>query len=126
MSTQPNATASLRSYITGYVLSLGTVFVAFGLVAYHNQNHHTGLSHRAVVASVIVLAIVQFIIQAVYFLHLHRDSKPRWNLMVFGFMLLVVSIVTLGSLWIMRSLDYNMQPDQVDQQIIEDEGINPR
>jgi cytochrome o ubiquinol oxidase operon protein cyoD len=61
-----------------------------------------------VIPAIVVLAVVQFVVQLVFFLHLGRETKPRWNLMAFLFMLLVVFIVVVGSLWIMANLDYNM------------------
>lgn len=55
-----------------------------------------------------ILAFGQFVVQLVYFLHLGTEQKPRWKLLVFWFMIVVVLIVVVGSLWIMYNLNYNM------------------
>jgi cytochrome o ubiquinol oxidase operon protein cyoD len=63
-------------------------------------------------------------VQLVFFLHLGGEGKPRWRLTAFLFMLLVLVILVFGSLWIMYNLDYHMtmSPEELDSQIIEDEG----
>ena len=43
--------------------------------------------------------------------------------MAFLFMMLIVVIVVIGSLWIMTNLDYNMMPDEVETYILEEEGF---
>jgi len=52
-----------------------------------------------------VLAVIQMFVQLIFFLHLGKENKPRWNTLIFAFMLLVLLIVVLGTLWIMHSLD---------------------
>jgi len=44
----------------------------------------------------------------IFFLHLGIESKPRWNLLVFYFMVVVLAILLYGSFWIMSNLDYRM------------------
>lgn len=115
---QNRAHATLATYIAGFVLSVALTLVAYTLVV--NQ----AFSTRTILVAVIVgLAVVQFVVQMVFFLHLGRETRPRWNLIVFGFMLLVLFILVLGTLWIMHNLDYHMgTPEELEQQIIEDEG----
>jgi cytochrome o ubiquinol oxidase operon protein cyoD len=92
--------------------------IAFYLVGNHSFSS-TGLK-----LVVLLLAVIQLFVQTVFFLHLGKESKPRWNLIVFGFAVMVVFIVVVGSLWIMNNLGYHMaSPEQTDQQIIKDEGI---
>ena len=77
-------------------------------------------------ASFVAFALLQVFVQLQYFLHLGDESKPRWNLMIFSFMVLVVFILVFGSLWIMNSLNYHMHsmtPEETDTFIIKDEGI---
>lgn len=56
------------------------------------------------------LAVFQALIQLIFFLHLGIESKPRWNLMLFFFMVLVIFIVVSGSIWIMHNINYNAMP----------------
>jgi cytochrome o ubiquinol oxidase operon protein cyoD len=93
---------SYASYISGFILS-----VLLTITAYLAVTHHSGAS-KGLVALLLALAVIQLAVQLVFFLHLGRESKPRWKSMAFGFMLLVVLIVVLGSLWIMYHLNYHM------------------
>lgn len=56
---------------------------------------------------VLGLAIVQAIVQFILFMHVGIEQKPRWGLMVFLFMLLIIFILVAGSLWIMANINYN-------------------
>jgi cytochrome o ubiquinol oxidase operon protein cyoD len=102
-----NGEGTFRTYLVGFLWSLVLTFAAYDLVI-----HHT-LSATPLVAAIIGLALVQFVIQLVFFLHLGRETKPRWKLFVFFFMIMVVLILVLGSLWIMHNLNYRMTPQQV-------------
>jgi cytochrome o ubiquinol oxidase operon protein cyoD len=97
---------SLRSYATGFVLSLVLTFAAYFLVVDHV------LTGNLLIAAIMGLAVAQLLVQLLFFLHLGRGSDSRWNLTVFAFMLLVLVIVVFGSLWIMNNLNYNMMSPQ--------------
>ncbi len=74
------------------------------------------------------LAVTQLLVQLLFFLHLGRESKPRWNLIVLAFAVMVVVIVVFGSLWIMKNLQYNhghQTPEETDKFLIHDEGYKP-
>jgi cytochrome o ubiquinol oxidase operon protein cyoD len=104
---------TLLTYITGFVLSLMLTVAAYLSVANHVS---AGWTAVGVIAG---LAVVQLLVQLVFFLHLGRESKPRLNLVVFLFMLLVVGIVVTGSLWIMHNLNYNMMPQDMDHYMLQ-------
>jgi heme/copper-type cytochrome/quinol oxidase subunit 4 len=59
------------------------------------------------------------------FLHLGQEAKPRYQLIAFNFMVLVVLVVVFGSIWIMQNLDYHHDDTMKssDTYIIKDEGI---
>ncbi|MDB5175973.1 MAG: putative cytochrome ubiquinol oxidase chain cyoD [Candidatus Saccharibacteria bacterium] len=92
---------SYTAYTTGFILSLILTIGAY-LAVTENL-----LSGNILVTAVIGLAILQLFVQMFFFLHLGRESKPRWNLVAFIFMVMVVFIVVIGSLWIMNNLDYH-------------------
>jgi cytochrome o ubiquinol oxidase operon protein cyoD len=93
---------SLKSYLIGFVLSLFLTFCSYFTVV-------SGvLSKWVLIGLISFFAICQAAVQLVLFLHLSSESKPRWNLMVFLFMALIVGIIVFGSLWIMYNLDYRM------------------
>ena len=69
-------------------------------------NH--SLNNEIIYIVISVSAVMQLLIQLIFFLHLNSESKPRWNLTVFLFIILIVGILVIGTLWIMYNLDYNM------------------
>ena len=125
MSNRPNVTVAehetdrgtLRTYVIGFVASIVLTLGAYLLVAHHL------LSRRLLIAAVIGLALVQFLVQLLFFLHLGRESKPRWKLMVALFMVMVVLILVFGSLWIMTNLNYRMSPEQINTYMNNQAGL---
>lgn len=110
---------NLRSYTVGFALSLIFTVIPFVMVM------QKVVSGTALVALLLGFAVVQFLIQAVFFLHLGSETKPRWKLITLLFAVVVVAIVVIGSLWIMYNLNYYMMPEHaVDQHIMEEEAIH--
>lgn len=100
----PNDVAhgSVKSYVTGFVLSVILTLIPFAVVM-------TGdLGHGAIIAIIVVTAIAQILVQLVYFLHMNTSSEGSWNLLSFVFTVLIIAIVVVGSLWIMYNLNVNM------------------
>lgn len=104
---------SYLSYTIGFLLSIVLTLAAYFLVV------DKILTGSRLVAAIVGLAVVQLFVQLVFFLHLGRESRPRWNLMVFWFALLVVVIVVFGSIWIMENLDYHMMPNEMEQRMLD-------
>lgn len=123
----PNNNA-LYYYIIGFVLSVILTLIAYFVVVSHVDSGHENISHRVIMYSVMLLAFAQFIVQIVFFLHLGREEKPRWNHIALYFMVMVVTVLVAGTLWIMDNLDYHhpdiTTPEATDTYIIEDEGID--
>lgn len=95
-------TRMMVRYSVGFVLAVASTLLAYWLVANHV------FSGTALVASITVLAVLQLVVQMVFFLHLGQGREARWNLTSFFFMLLILVIIVAGSLWIMHNLNYNM------------------
>lgn len=110
---------SYIAYVVGFILS-----IVLTLAAYFAALNHW-FSGRGLPLFVTGLAVVQLLVQLLFFLHLGEERGPRWNLMTFLFAGLVVFIVVIGSLWIMYNLDYNMThtPEELDRIMIEDDGV---
>jgi cytochrome o ubiquinol oxidase operon protein cyoD len=102
-------TSTLRSYITGFTLSLVFTLLAFGLVWVHMISQHQSLPHGLLVPALVVLGVAQLLVQLIFFLHVGNESKPRWNLTVLIFALLTVFIIVGGTLWIMQNLQHTAQ-----------------
>jgi cytochrome o ubiquinol oxidase operon protein cyoD len=107
MSKPAVGQSSVLTYVIGYVASIFLTLSAYFVVTRH-------VSLKWVMVSIIIaIAMIQFLVQMLFFLHLGRESKPRWKLVVFFFMLMVVCILVFGSLWIMNNLNYRMTPQQI-------------
>lgn len=79
-------------------------------------------SHPFLIGATAILALAQFFAQLYYFLHLGRETKPRWKLLVLCFMILVVLIIVVGSIWIMYNLNYRMSPQQMNTYMLNQNG----
>lgn len=112
------AAHALRTYVNGFVASIILTVGAYTLVVNH------ALSGWPLVFGIVALALVQLLVQLVFFLHLGRETKPRWKLVVFLFMLMVIIIFVTGSLWIMNNLNYHMlTPDQMNAYMKSQDGF---
>lgn len=97
---EPHGT--LFSYVTGFISSVVLTLIAYFLIA---NDVLTGMNG---VVTVILLAFIQAYVQLVCFMNLGEGSRPRWNLITFLFMGMVVTIVVLGTMWIIYDLDHRV------------------
>jgi cytochrome o ubiquinol oxidase operon protein cyoD len=93
---------SFTSYTIGFVLSILLTFASYFLVV---DQVFAGWN---LVFAITGLGMVQVLIQLVFFLHLGQEPKPYWNLLIFAFMVAVLIIIVVGSLWVMYNLDARM------------------
>jgi cytochrome o ubiquinol oxidase subunit IV len=93
---------SLKSYLTGFVLSLILTAIPFALVMSGT------LSSSAILAGIFSAGIVQILVHLHYFLHLDTSSEERWNVLAMIFTLLIMILFVGGTLWIMFNLNYRM------------------
>lgn len=105
---------SAAAYVAGFLSA-----VALTLMAYFSVVEQW-LDGSQLVGAIMALAAVQLVVQLVFFLHLGREDKPRWNLAVFVFMFIVLVIIVAGSLWIMQNLNYHttMSPQEMNQYML--------
>lgn len=93
---------ALRSYVTGFVLSIILTLIPYFIVVKHmfgNQN---------LILAAVLFGVSQLLVQVIFFLHLSKKSKPLWNMIVLAFTIFVVLFLVIGSMWIMYNLNYNM------------------
>ena len=104
------AHGTLRSYATGFVLSVILTAIPFYLVM-------SGVIPDKFVTALVVMAFafVQIIVHMIYFLHLSPRAEGGWQLMALIFTLIVLVIALSGSLWVMYHLDLNMMPMTAEQ-----------
>jgi len=101
---------SYGKYIFGFVSSVVVTLVAYVIAV---KAH--GSATAGIIASLAVLAMVQFVLQLVFFLHLGEEHKPRWKRLVLWFMIGIVFVIVAGSIWIMDNLNYRMMPEEQEQ-----------
>ncbi len=104
--------ATPGSYISGFILSVIVTLAAYVLVQNQTSGSHALFAHPFVIGAISVLALIQFMVQMYFFLHLGQETQPRWKLMVLFFMITIVLIIVSGSIWIMYNLNNRMEPTQ--------------
>jgi cytochrome o ubiquinol oxidase operon protein cyoD len=112
-----------RSYFIGFGISLGLTLLAFLTAMMQVDSGGTAYAKTELLVGLVILAVIQLVVQLIFFFHLGHESKPRLNTVSFLFMLMVVGIIGFGSLWIMYNLNYNMMPHEVEQYIEHEEQI---
>jgi cytochrome o ubiquinol oxidase operon protein cyoD len=113
---------SIRTYIIGFALSIILTLVAFWKMSEHIASGHVSPSHEVLIPTLTILAILQLVVQLIFFLHIGRESKPKWNLLAFLFAVLIVTILVGGTLWIMRNLEHGQMEHTADE-LLKDELI---
>ena len=95
---------SFKPLVLGFILSIILTVAVYRIVAHYH------LKHTTLMFTVVTLGSIQALLQLIFFLHLGLESKPRWNLVMFLFMVLVTIVLVGGSLWIMHNLSENVMP----------------
>ena len=93
---------SLKSYLTGFILSLILTAIPFALVM------KGAWSVSATLAVILIAGVAQILAHLHYFLHLDTSSAERWNVLALIFTILIMILFVGGSLWIMYDLNYRM------------------
>lgn len=96
---------TMRSYMTGFILSIALTIVPFFMVM------NDSLPDRITVIGIALCAVVQILVHLVYFLHMNNSSEQLWNSISLVFTVLIIAIIVVGSLWIMYNLNVNMMPE---------------
>ena len=96
------AHGSVKEYIIGLILSIVLTVIPFGMVM------TGGFSGSLTLAVILLCLIAQVLVQLVFFLHMNGSSEQTWNTVSGVFIVLIVMIVVLGSIWIMQHLNHNM------------------
>jgi cytochrome o ubiquinol oxidase subunit IV len=93
---------SLKSYGTGFILSLVLTVIPFALVM------SGAVSRGAAITGICGAGVVQILVHLHYFLHLDSSSEERWNLLALLFTTLIMAIFVVGTLWVMYTLNSRM------------------
>lgn len=108
---------TVKSYAAGFAVSAILTLLAFYLVM------GQALSTTAVIVLLVVFATLQLAAQLIFFLHVGKESGPRWNLMALAFAILIVCILVGGTLWIMNNVQHGVMSgsSSVDEMFMGDE-----
>lgn len=105
------------SYVIGFILSLIFTAIPYYLVV------NKSISGDMLLVTIVGFAVLQMVIQILFFLHLGRGPKPLYNIVFFVSTVGIILVVVGGSLFIMKHLHYNMSPTEVTKNRAEKEGI---
>ena len=96
------AHGSVKEYVIGLLLSI--VLTALPFMSLMYDLFSPGLT----LTIILVCAVAQMFVQLVFFLHMNSSSEQIWNTTSAVFIVLIVAIVVIGSIWIMEHLNHNM------------------
>nr|WP_273759910.1 cytochrome o ubiquinol oxidase subunit IV [Bartonella sp. ML70XJBT.G] len=96
---------STGSYLIGFILAIFFTLGSFIPVMY-GMMESWAISTK--VAYLIGMAIIQIIVQVVFFLHLNSGPDAKWNLSALWFAAICVLIIIGGTWWAISHLNYNM------------------
>src|ERR1700733_3242301 len=108
---------TLKSYVTGFILSILLTLVPYFLVTRHL------LSPIILVGTILIFAFIQLTVQLLFFLHMRQESKPRLNLVIFISFFGIILIVVVASIWIMQHLNYQMSLMRLNTVMQDGEGF---
>ncbi len=86
---------STGSYILGFICSVVLTLIPLWLVL-----GNIG-SRRLQVNLILIMAVLQFLIQLFFFMHIRDSEKPRYNVLAIILGAVFVVTIVLGSAWIM-------------------------
>ncbi len=94
--------STLASYTAGFFFSVMLTLIPYEIV-------REGLLDGSDLLYVITLfALLQLVVQLIFFLHLSPRSKAKWNIIAIVFTMLMVTFLVVGTIWIMQNLSDNM------------------
>src|SRR5690349_20237227 len=104
------AAKNMLGYSVGFALAVVLTIAAYFAVV---GGWFTG---AMLIGFIMALAVVQLLVQLVFFLHLGRNSG-KWNIAAVLFTLMILVIIVAGSLRIMHNMNYNMHmtPEQMNE-----------
>lgn len=97
---------NLSSRVTGFLASLMLTLVAYFIIltpSFFNLDIH------AAVLIIFSLALLQSLVQLIFFIDVWNEKGWIWNLGVFISTASIIFIIIFFSIWIMNHLNYNMR-----------------
>lgn len=95
----------LTPRFTGFLGSLILTFAAYFIIlnpAYFNFSINTA------VTVIFALALIQSLVQLIFFINVWKEKGAMWNLGIFVSTVFIIFVVVFFSIWIMDHLNYHM------------------
>ncbi|AQX27430.1 MULTISPECIES: cytochrome o ubiquinol oxidase subunit IV [unclassified Bartonella] len=96
---------SIGSYLIGFILAVLFTLGSFIPVMY-------GLLDSWAISTKVIyligMALIQIIVQIVFFLHLNSGPDAKWNILTLLFTTMCVFVIIGGTWWAISHLNYNM------------------
>jgi len=86
---------SFKSYTLGFIFSIILTIIPLMIVM------NNWLDGTANVIVLMIFAVLQFVVQLLFFMHLREEKKPRYNLISLIMGLVILVVIVAGSIWIM-------------------------
>jgi cytochrome o ubiquinol oxidase subunit IV len=94
-ATHSEGHGSPGAYIGGFILSIVLTLIPLWLVL-----GNVG-SRRLQVTLIMIMALLQFLVQLFFFMHVRDSEKPRYNVLALILGAVFVFTIVAGSAWIM-------------------------
>jgi cytochrome o ubiquinol oxidase subunit IV len=98
---------SYKRYVIQYIVGF-FVALLLSVVSYLVATNGWFATAQAGMMALLFLAVVQLITQLVLFLHLSIHGRGMNRVLTLAITLIMMMIIVVGSLWIMKNLDYRM------------------
>lgn len=86
---------SMKSYVIGFSLSILLTIIPL-VVVMNDMMNRTGT-----LILILLMAVLQFVVQLFFFMHVREGENARWNIMTLIFGLIILITIVGGSMWIM-------------------------
>ena len=94
---------SIKSYTTGYLISLFLSAAPFILVIYKPVPRHL------TVIAIVSAAVIQAVAHMHFFLRLKTSATARWNVVWLILAVLIIILFMGGTVWIMYNMNYSLR-----------------
>jgi len=86
---------SMKAYVTGFIISIILTIIPLVLTLNHM------MAKSALLVSILVAAVLQFVVQLFFFMHIRDGEGPRYNAMALILGIVFVVTIVVGAMWIM-------------------------
>lgn len=95
---------SLR--IIGFLASLILTLATYYIIVHPDV---LNFDTQTTIMVIFTFALIQALIQLIFFINVWKEKGPLWNLSVFLSTVSIIFVIIFFSIWIMNNLNYNME-----------------